>query len=386
MSAVYILYGLLLLTCLILSLMLWRRQKAWYLLLLAGVLFGLTYDNLIIGFGSVIGEGSSLQSLNFPRYVLHALLTPLLIIVGLLLARNAGIDWAWGKKMTGFFVVMTVLMIGYGVFTDIIQLELEATLENGVLRYTNAAAAGPPIPAIVAILMLIICGIGIFINRRWPWLLIGSIVMFITSAGGAAFGVLTNLGELSLALSLLATARKYPPISRAQYESAKKALTSAEKKELAAGIRARKKRMAIFNRRMAWITFPVLIIGTVAYYQDYLPISLPDWVNVWFNTLFIILFFLHTAASFYLFGVPKPRNNIRVKHVYIGYGVFIFTIISQSLIGLEPIHMITYIINWIFIGAHVLLSTRFMSKRVFKKDPVPSLDYTVGSKLSEGKS
>jgi hypothetical protein len=39
--------------------------------------------------------------------------------------------------------------------------------------------------------------------------------------------------------------------------------------------------------------------------------------------------------------------------VYIGYGVFIFTMVSQSVIGMETLHMITYIINWAFIAAHI---------------------------------
>lgn len=108
---------------------------------------------------------------------------------------------------------------------------------------------------------------------------------------------------------------------------------------------------------------------------------MPSWVSPVFNNAFILLFFVHAAASFYLYGIPKPRNQIRVIHVYIGYGVFLFTMISQS-IRSEPLHMITYIINWLFIVAHLALSVRFMLKRVTHQRVDPLMDFSVGRKLS----
>ncbi len=138
---------------------------------------------------------------------------------------------------------------------------------------------------------------------------------------------------------------------------------------------ARKKQIAVWNRRLAWFTLPLLLISTFAVYasKDWMP-ELKA-VGVWSSMIFILCLLLHSVFSVYLFGFPRFRWQIRVVHIYIGYVVFICTIISQSIIGFEPYHNIFYALNWIFIIAHVTLSTRFMLKRNVKKQPEPELSF-----------
>lgn len=93
------------------------------------------------------------------------------------------------------------------------------------------------------------------------------------------------------------------------------------------------------------------------------------------SLIFILLLFVHSFFSVYLFGFPRFKWQVRVVHIYIGYAVFIFTMLSQTLIGFEPYHNITYALNWLFIAAHVALSTRFMLKRNIKRQPEPSLKF-----------
>ena len=138
----------------------------------------------------------------------------------------------------------------------------------------------------------------------------------------------------------------------------------------------RKKQIAVWNRRLAWITLFVLIVMNVSVYSDYY-----KWVD-WLHTtsivtsgLFILLLLIHSIFSVYLFGFPKFKWQIRVVHIYIGYFLFIFTFLSQSIIGFEPYHIIAYTLNWIFVVAHVSLSTRFMLKRNVKRQPEPLLDF-----------
>jgi hypothetical protein len=50
---------------------------------------------------------------------------------------------------------------------------------------------------------------------------------------------------------------------------------------------------------------------------------------------------------------------------------------------MEPLHMITYIINWAFIAAHIVLSFRFMLQRVRKSQVDPMLELTVSKRLRE---
>jgi len=144
----------------------------------------------------------------------------------------------------------------------------------------------------------------------------------------------------------------------------------------------RKKNIAVWNRRLAWVTLPLLLISTFAVYAaNYNWLSGLKKFGLITSLIFILLLLTHSAFSVYLFGFPKLKRNIRVAHIYIGYAIFIFTLISQSIIGFEPYHNIAYGLNWIFITAHVALSTRFMFKRNLKKTPEPELTFYTGGSL-----
>ena len=128
---------------------------------------------------------------------------------------------------------------------------------------------------------------------------------------------------------------------------------------------SRKKRVAVWNRRLAWVTFSALAVGSLLFYTR---------LGVWWplgytigmvliNAIFTPLFLVHAAFSVYLFGFPKFRRQIRVLHIYIGYVVFLMTMTSQALIGWEPYHTIFFALNWLFIFVHLVLSARFMLQR-----------------------
>jgi hypothetical protein len=127
---------------------------------------------------------------------------------------------------------------------------------------------------------------------------------------------------------------------------------------------SRKQLIARWNRRLGWITFPTLVVGTILYYAPRLGWwDIPRWPGDLVSGLFPLLFLLHSLCSVYLFGFPKFRTNIRIVHIYIGYVVFVLVLTSQSLIGLEPWHNITYALMWLFVLLHVSLSTRFALQR-----------------------
>ena len=375
---IFIFYSLVQLGLLVLAVGEWRKNGRLVYLILPIIVAALVYDNFVVGTGIWIGEGQTLQTLNFFRFLTHVLFTPLLCILGLMVARNAGVDWAWNKRAVTAVYSLTAIFVAIGLYADVFLLNLSPVAEDGTLRYVNIGWEGPPIAAILTMGVLLFVGISVIVETRWYWLLVGSLAMFLISGFAATIGVVANLGEIILIASLLGTLRHFPHQTHEAYNKALRLRTPAERQVLAEGIRHRKRKLAIYNRQMAWVMFPILIIGTVAFYRDSLNLSaIPAWVDYTFNTLFILLFFIHTVASFYFYGIPKPHRHIRVVHVYIGYAVFLFTMVSQSLIGVEPIHMITYVINWLFIGAHVVLSTYFMLKRNRHKQPVPSLEIRV---------
>jgi hypothetical protein len=188
-----------------------RRHPDWTLTLLVLVILALIYDNAVVAIGSTLGEGSLLETLSLPRYVTHALLVPLLIMVAVGLARRYDVRFFAGRVTPGVFGALTVLLIALGAWADIVTLDLEPNRYADTVRYTNAAANGPPIPAIIAILVMIGVGVALAVRARWPWLLVGGLVMFAAAGAGASILWLGNVGELALILTVWLTATRRPP-------------------------------------------------------------------------------------------------------------------------------------------------------------------------------
>ena len=125
---------------------------------------------------------------------------------------------------------------------------------------------------------------------------------------------------------------------------------------------ARVRAVTVFNRRLAWVTFGWLIAATASAWAE--PrLGLARWVAWTTNNLFTVNFILHGMMSAYVYRMPRPRSNPRVIQAYLGYGIGLFTLVSQSLIGTEPMHSITFAVLWLLIGGHIALAVRSRSRR-----------------------
>lgn len=188
-----------------------KMKRDNYVLLLLLVLAGLFYDTLIIGIGKFVGEGDLLKTLNAGRFFVHALLTPTMMIFGFGVLRKAGVKWAQSRTTHIVICVFTTLLIALGAYSDILRLDLQTKTVADTLRYVNEGGLkGPPIPAILTIIFLIVAGISLWRNTGWMWLAIGAVVMFI--AAGAGMGdmfYIGNLGEVILGFANLYTAKKF---------------------------------------------------------------------------------------------------------------------------------------------------------------------------------
>ena len=205
LTAIFVFVTLIHLTFFVLSLRLFGRNRSIYTAMAALVIGGLFYDNLIISLGSLIGEGSLLEGLNRARFMIHALATPTLIMFALATAQRLGIGWAQKRYWFTVLGILTVLMIGLGTFTDIINIALVPEWDGGTLRYVNDHSAGPPIPAVVTIVVMIVVGASLWRRNKWAVLCLGSILMFIFAGAGASVLILSNVGELFFAGSILWT-------------------------------------------------------------------------------------------------------------------------------------------------------------------------------------
>lgn len=179
-----------------------KRGIIWLLM----PLIGLVYDNSVIGAGQFIGVGSLLESLNYPRFVLHAMGVPFWIVGSFALVQWAEIGWAKTQGATIVVWLITIGLIILGTF-ELSHLHLGPLEEAGVIRYTNLESSAP-IPAISTILLVILFGIILWVKRKWPWLAIIGILTFI--GNGVAvfipFGfALGNAVEILMGFGLLLT-------------------------------------------------------------------------------------------------------------------------------------------------------------------------------------
>jgi hypothetical protein len=204
-TAVYIIMSIIHLFFLVAGIRLFLQNRSIYTLMAMLVIAGLFYDNFIIGIGRFIGEGSFLQTLNAGRFYMHALFTPLLIMFAIATAQRLGINWAQKRWVFAVFGVLTLLMIAVGVNADIINLSLVPEAEAGTLRYINANTEGPPIPAIVTVIVMIVVGGFIWRLHKWSVLFFGSLLMFIASGAGASILLVGNIGEILFSGSIVRT-------------------------------------------------------------------------------------------------------------------------------------------------------------------------------------
>jgi hypothetical protein len=136
----------------------------------------------------------------------------------------------------------------------------------------------------------------------------------------------------------------------------------------------KKKQIAVWNRRLAWITFPLFLIMIVSTYLFPIYPNLKQVAGI-SSIIFILLFFIHTIFGVCLFGFPKFKWQIRVIHIYLGYLLFVVTMISQGVLGSDAFYRIPYILMIVLVFAHVALSFRFLFKRNVKKNAEPSLNF-----------
>ena len=183
----------------------YMRTRSVYSLLALIPLVGLAYDNGVIAIGVGFGEGDLLKSLNAGRYIVHAILTPLLIVWAVSVAQRLGAAWAQKRGVWIGFILLTMAMIAFGLYTDVIKLTLKPVQELGTLRYIAAARGGPPIPAIMTIFVMMGVGLYLWVKHKWAWMFVGSFVMLVAAPLGARLTGLANTAEVVLNASVVSS-------------------------------------------------------------------------------------------------------------------------------------------------------------------------------------
>lgn len=197
------------------------RPVSLFLVLFGGTL--LFYDNLRIGIGRFVGEGDTLYMLSQPAFAWHWSMLPLLVIAAGSIARQAGFSWAKNKLVMGAFCVVAVGLSAHDI-PKIFDMQLYPACLADTLRYTTAVSeaqvcpGGVAVPqtaggeaalvAIVTNVIVLAVGIVLWVQRRWPWMAVGSGAMFI-AAGAFARSPwslpIANFGEICITLGMIVT-------------------------------------------------------------------------------------------------------------------------------------------------------------------------------------
>jgi hypothetical protein len=192
-----------------------RRRFNVYALMVVVVVFGLAYDNLSVAVGALIPPGELLRALNVPRYWIHAITTPSMIISAFGVLRLTGSKFGQSRLWHTLVCLVATALIALGSYINIFNLSLSPVTENGVTRYLNTFVLikGPPIPPVATIILVIIFGVALWKNTKYPWLALGAVAELV--AGLAQdFLLVQNIGEIAFAAGLIFTlifAARYQP-------------------------------------------------------------------------------------------------------------------------------------------------------------------------------
>jgi hypothetical protein len=208
MPIVFLLLTVAQVVCLGYALRRYQKTRARYDLLPVVVFTGLVYDNLILALGGFLGASEELKALNAPRFVIHGLATPLLIIWGFGVARRVGLAWAQSRRNHAIMCTVATLLIALGVYSDVLKLDLQIKVEQGITRYVNVGGIkGPPIPSIITIIVLIVIGGMLWRRGKSRGLAVGSGVMFIGAMAGTALLGVGNAAEVAMSAGILSGQR-----------------------------------------------------------------------------------------------------------------------------------------------------------------------------------
>jgi hypothetical protein len=170
----------------------------------------LVWDNSVVALGATLGDGPLLVALSWPRFIGHALLTPIWILTAFEYARRAGVTWL---RAPGWFVGEWVLygaMASLGFVKTVILMRFGPVVQGDLFYYTNVGGfPGPPIPALVMVAVVIAAGYLVLRHTGWSWMLVGGVVMFFAAAipQSVAGFLVSNAGEVALSVALVATER-----------------------------------------------------------------------------------------------------------------------------------------------------------------------------------
>ena len=198
-----------------------RQTKSWLSLCVMLPMTLLWFDSIIIGYGKYIGEGDTLLMLSYPRYWSHALLLPAMYVSAILIAKEAGFKILGSDLAVKLSIVFALCLSAYDGYLTSLNEYFPLCVAD-TLRYATSVSAAQacypeqigmgsshfPFAPIGAIVLLLILGVMLWVRHKWPWLAVGSAVMFGVNGvpQDIAGPIFSNMGEPVISGALIWTA------------------------------------------------------------------------------------------------------------------------------------------------------------------------------------
>lgn len=186
-----------------------RATRDRLLLVPTVVCAALSYDNGILAAGRWIGAGDALETLTIPRFVLHILLTPLLMPWSRAVAARAGVGWAGTAAARAVVAAVTAAVIALGVLGEMARLDLRPEEWAGTVRYTTAhTSLAGLLPPVVTVLVMLVAAVAVWRARGYRFWTLTTVTMALASAAMLPM-LLTNCAELLFVVGVVATAVRF---------------------------------------------------------------------------------------------------------------------------------------------------------------------------------
>lgn len=188
----------------------WARARSMRLYWVRLLLLGAAYDNVAVAIGPWAVGSDWYVAFNHPRYYAHSILLPFLVVFGASAMRAAGVPVARRRGFMEGCYVLAALGVTRSVLTKLLDLELVVTERLGHPCLSLPPGSAPPIPTIVANLLVLPMALAIWRRTDWPWFFAGA--LFILVVNGAAAGrewafLAGNAAEVVFLPAMLATER-----------------------------------------------------------------------------------------------------------------------------------------------------------------------------------
>lgn len=181
---VYLIITFLYVVLSVLSYRTFRESSYWGTTWVLFINLAMIYENGVFLLGAFLDAGTALEVLSQVRYVLHVLLTPLLVLISLDILRRIHVDWSDYLVTKTVFHLYTFFLTSLGILTGILWSNLEPLEINGMIRYVPTDFYWP-YATILSIIPLTFAGYMLWRKLRSPSFLAGILLSYI--GGGIAF-------------------------------------------------------------------------------------------------------------------------------------------------------------------------------------------------------